>query len=192
MNAPKTKLITALREAARQLRDGSFDYRWTNPSRCNCGLLASCAIGRQVDPSDYHATGFDGLWGNSAPRVFDHCELTWKPLPLVFQKLKEIGIDKFAYRDVERCENPLVLARMGLSYVPSDSNSPTGRANGSRCFVADYFTAWADILEEETITNTERLHHGTTTADQLPAIEVREVRAPISTLNPQLSTPQPA
>lgn len=168
----KTKLIQALREAARKIVDPASNYAWTSPTECNCGILASCVIGRNLDYmndlSKPSRNLFAGYWSDSICVIELACERTGLAMPFVFAELRKVGINAPEICYVEYCSHPAVLSRMGYTHCPfsrgrSMRDDPT--------FVARYFTAWADMLEEE------QPAIPTTTQDQIKSIESRDVRA---------------
>lgn len=90
----KTKLITALRTCAKALEQGTFEYDWSQPQSCNCGVVACAAMGESIagmaaliQPMRTHVK--DVSW-RTLTATF--CPVTGMPDNKVFKALMEAGM----------------------------------------------------------------------------------------------------
>lgn len=167
---PTAKLASAFRDAAKRIEDPNGEYDWTKSNTCNCGILA-----REITRcDDVYALGF----GRPKYEFIDSTHCVWSvkglacsqtgmEIPEVFSALSSVGINIKSLVDIESCQNISVLTRIGASTWDGLSE----RANPS--FVARYFRAWADMIDEQLAEQAN-----CTTSDQEPRIEVhsREMR----------------
>lgn len=137
MAAPHPRLIHALRETARRMREGG-EYRWSNFGMCNCGHLAQTITDKT--PKEIHeaALAREGDWGQQA---LEYCGETGLEIDTIIEELLAIGLVRSDLRALERLSNPEVRQRMGPD--------PTGVAHYARTDAIRYFEAWADLLEEQ-------------------------------------------
>jgi hypothetical protein len=108
------KLITTLRQAAKALEDGTFDYNWTKMQACNCGVVAACVLGVSRDglrdmlkelPSGYTWTKFVG----------HSCPVTGIPEDKVLSTLIKAGLTPNDIVELEGLENIDVVKRVQAS-----------------------------------------------------------------------------
>lgn len=144
----KAKLITALRLTANGIRNGTFPYKWTEQSSCNCGALFCTLTGKS--PVEMH---------NMVPKVISKTDPTWSiiagqycsvsgvPRHSLFKELFGYGLTLQDISDLEYLKNEKVIARVeaGRSWFERLFNL----SHMNKEDVADYMTAWADILTEE-------------------------------------------
>jgi hypothetical protein len=130
------KLVKALRDAAARLEDESVFYSWYYCESCNCGVLAQSALGvNTLGLVDLILGTSNGYWSDKAS--YAYCGTTGLPLPEVFRRLSECGLEKWDYDNIEQLKSPEVLAITG----PLEKDNPA--------HVAKYFLAQADLLEAE-------------------------------------------
>lgn len=147
-----TKLITALRTAAKALEEGTFRYDWNHMENCNCGVLVCALLGtspselvKLIPPAPLDEDTAN-TWKNA---VGQFCPITGTPTHLLFKKLFSFGLTASDIVDLEYMENIRVLARMDFRHrrwrwfakIRSDYKDPA--------FVSAYLRAWADLLTEE-------------------------------------------
>lgn len=141
---PTIQLINALRKAADRIETAKYMdgwnrsndlhlqpgyYRWSHPCTCNCGILAQ-ELGmsaKQIDDSGI------GLWGDDATDYFT-CSVTRHPMGMVFAYLSQFGLERDDFSKLE--------------WAGVDEKSPLCEWRDQQ-FVARYFRAQADILEEQ-------------------------------------------
>lgn len=139
-----TKLITALRTAARAIEDGVFDYNWREPSRCNCGVVVCALFGvsaqhlRTLLREENLRPAEDPTW---ARIVGQNCPITGVPQSILFQHLYRFGFTAKEIKHLEDLSRTDILLRAGLTH------SRPEREDASR--LTKYLRAWADILTEE-------------------------------------------
>lgn len=158
-----TKLITALRTSANAIDNGTFTYSWTDPTRCNCGILACSLLGKSpkaMNPLVQDMPKDDDnncTWTHYASTA---CPITGIPEHKVFKELFSHGLTQTDFHHLEYLTDPEIRARVSL---PTVRKSPTffqwifgqqgteiaGRINyRNGAHVALYMRAWAAILEE--------------------------------------------
>ena len=137
MAAPHPRLIEALRETARRLREGKI-YKWSNYGLCNCGYLAQTVTDKT--PKQIHEAALvrEGDWGKQA---LEYCGQTGLEIDTIISEMLALGLTQSDIHDIERLSNPSVRRRM----APRDE----GVAHYSRTDAIDYLEAWADLLEEQ-------------------------------------------
>lgn len=144
----KTKLITALRLTASAIRNGTFPYKWTEQSSCNCGALFCTLTGKSpvemthLIPKAIKNT--DPTWSIIAGQ---YCGISGLPKHSLFRELFGYGLTMQDISDLEYLKNEKVVAAVaaGRSWLAGlFALSHTDKKD-----VADYMTAWADILTEE-------------------------------------------
>ena len=143
MAQPTKKLIDALRETARRLRNGAH-YAWGNHGSCNCGnLLQVVGNMSKEEILRYAHTGI-GEWTELAE---ESCSVTELPYALLIKKLEEIGLTPSDIHNIEYLEDRQVL-----------ENLPGGFRWLSRNVREDvvlYFETLADMLEKQRLQLTE-------------------------------------
>lgn len=157
----KTKLITALRMSAAALRENRFAYHWHQPHSCNNGVLACALTGMSMSQlkskMDVLRAGCsEPTWTRIAGT---YCPIAGQPTDELFRSLMRHGLTHGDIVNLEYCEDKKVLERMGyVRAAPAtqpwwkfflgakkDSSAYYTKAD----FVADYMSAWADMLVEE-------------------------------------------
>lgn len=146
----KTKLITALRTAAKAVEDGTIAYDWTVMNRCNCGVLACALTGKA--PVQLSAGLPDGM------RTWEHftgtyCPITGMPEHAILRTMFAAGMSQRDIIDLEYLTNEKVLKRAGLLKERTRLFRGTRVEDTSDFENADdlvaYMRAWADLLTEE-------------------------------------------
>lgn len=150
-----TKLITALRTAAKALDEETFDYDWSFTSTCNCGSLCCALLGKsaaemvKLIPKDIHKVGHV-TWTNL---VGQYCPISGLPANSLFCELVRCGLTPKLIVELENLSNPEILARIResdllrlrswwqLGEVVIDCED--------RRHVALYMRAWAELLTEQ-------------------------------------------
>ena len=137
MAAPHPRLIEALRETARRMKQGG-EYRWSNYGMCNCGHLAQTVT--EKTPKEIHEAAIvrEGDWGQQA---LEYCGETGLEIDYIIEELLALGLDRSDIQSIERLSDPKVRRRMGAD--------PRGVAHYARTDAIRYFEAWADLLEEQ-------------------------------------------
>lgn len=168
----KTKLITALRAAARSIESGTIDYDWAEQCRCNCGVLACALTGSP--PSKLSLPSVKGglTWQQIVGR---HCPITGLPEQVTLRAMFEAGLTQQDIIELENLSNPAVCERAGFGrkveseqIIPGKPESgfwfwktpaapeirvtktTTTKANlKAAADVVAYMRAWADLLTEQ-------------------------------------------
>lgn len=149
----RTKLITALRTAAKALDDGLFPYNWNRHAQCNCGVLF-CALTNSSPesldnrvPKTYDGSSWSKLTGL-------HCPIAGVPTNELFKEILSHGLLPGDIRDLEFLRNREVRERAGLKPI-GGIRGLWRKWRGQYRYsydeagnVAKYMRAWADIIEE--------------------------------------------
>jgi hypothetical protein len=165
------RLISALRETARNLENPAVTYKWSHYAHCNCGHLVQTVTGLDAEGIQQRALCREGDWAMQArdhantiglpawhprpdygdrpaldegawePENVGACVVTGTPLDLVFDQLEAIGLDATDIQHLERLSDPKIRRRLGTNAVDYPHHL---REN-----TIAYLRAWADLLEEE-------------------------------------------
>ena len=139
MAKPSIKLIEALRETARRLRNGA-NYSWGHHGACNCGnLLQVITPLSEGEILRYAHTGV-GEWTELAE---EYCGVTNSPVSLVISKLEQAGLTPVDIRHIECLTDRDVLEHLpgGFRWLRKNVRED----------VILYFEAFAAMLEERLI-----------------------------------------
>lgn len=154
------ELITALRATAQRLGAGAH-YEWGHMGRCNCGQLVQTLT--NLTAREIVAAADDKLdeWSEHAR---DYCAGTGQNVASLFLTLQNVGFD---YQDVIHLENlsdERVLNRLAQGRLNNGQIDGRRRYLQRNCVtdVTQYMHTLADLLEEELVDHSHRLH----TADQ--------------------------
>jgi hypothetical protein len=154
-----TKLISALRETAQALEDGTFNYLWTKATHCNCGSLF-CALTGKI-PSELSLqipelpTGMKGSWNNI---IGNYCPIAGKPQNALLSYLLECGLTKLDIINLEYLKDQKVLDRIDFTkfkrpkrkwYQFKERPIEKKLDYANKQHVVVYMRAWADLLEEK-------------------------------------------
>lgn len=137
---PSPQLITALRRAADRIEDPNTYYRWASSGNCNCGILARECLNISADTlKDY---GINLAWTHMVEHLEENaCSRTGIPYAPLFDALESFGLELKDFRHIELTDSHEVIARMGVKRYVGCFEEPR--------FVACYFRAQADMLEEQ-------------------------------------------
>lgn len=159
----RTKLITALRIAANKIESREFDYKWTQPSSCNCGVVACAITSKSAQQmAQFLKKTWDSLPANLPAggktwrlAVGQVCPVTGMPDNEVFRALFEAGLTSKDIVELEFLRNPQVVARMDLHRVVPGTffrparREPVAVEYNNRLHAAAYMRAWADLILEQ-------------------------------------------
>lgn len=154
----RTKLITALRATANALEQETFDYKWAEPSRCNCGALFCALTGKSAVLLNV-PNPKDGKYADWKKRVGQFCPITGIPEHELFKELFGYGLTQVDIINLEYLADPSVLARINLPIRVSKKKwwqRQTVQTNytekvdyTNKEHVIAYMRAWADLLTEK-------------------------------------------
>ncbi|WP_207896532.1 hypothetical protein [Flaviaesturariibacter flavus] len=137
MAYPNLTLISALRNAARQLRGGA-PYAWGDHGSCNCGHLLQVVTHLSREEILRHARTGIGEWTEIAE---DYCGVTEAPVTLLMSRLEAIGLTPTDIHCLEYLQDRAVLGRLPGGFRWLQKNV--------RADVILYFETFADLLEEQ-------------------------------------------
>lgn len=142
--------IETLKATIVNLENG-MEYNWQSCNNCNCGVVAKTLLngGMPHDNGLCHSTvRNNNIFGSFSKEAY--CLTSYLPLPLVFQKFKDVG---FTFKDIQELEflgNELILKKIGEKF---DFNFNTNIINNQKYaekeYLLKYLKAWVEILEKE-------------------------------------------
>ena len=139
-------LIDALRTTAGKLSCVDTEYRWTHMGACNCGHLAQHITGLSASEIRRLSQHKAGEWADQA---LEHCEASDLPIDHVMGALLELGLEPRDVGHLERLSDPHILKRLPLGKRHLDFRQ--------RVHVVLYMRTWADMLEAQLETPTQKL-----------------------------------
>lgn len=136
-------IVAALRATAAQL-ERSEDYQWGHMGACNCGFLAQVVT--RLSRKEIHSYAMTGH-GDWSEQLNDYCPSSGLPMDGLISALLEFGFDRDELAHLERLSSPSILRRFALK----DRNLK----HNDKADVIKYMNAWADMLEEESVQDSE-------------------------------------
>lgn len=136
-----TKLITALRTAAKAIEMETFPYKWEAQERCNCGVVVCSLLGMSPDKLRSKIPHSDALKGPTWTQMAGfYCPITGIPDNELFKELYSLGLTSIEIKNLEDLSDPEILLRMKCKKenIRYDNKQDLIR----------YLRAWADILVE--------------------------------------------
>jgi len=140
---PNIKLIEALRQAAKNLRNGA-EYTWGHHGSCNCGHILQQVTQLKKQEILEYAQTVHGEWSEIAE---DYCGITNAPAHLLISKLEKLGLTPSDIHNLEYLEDRNVLGNLAGGFRWLKRNI--------REDVVVYFETMADMLEEELLKKIE-------------------------------------
>ncbi|HEU4634217.1 MAG TPA: hypothetical protein VFS22_09545, partial [Flavisolibacter sp.] len=137
MAYPNLTLIGALRQAARNLKQGA-DYAWGHHGSCNCGHLLQVITRLSKEEILQYAHTGTGEWTEIAE---DYCDTTQVPAYRMISKLEAVGLTPTDIHCLEYLEDREVLDNLpgGFGWLRKNQRED----------VILYFETMADMLEEK-------------------------------------------
>lgn len=139
MAYPTIRLIEALRETTRRLRNGA-PYAWGNHGSCNCGNLLQVVTKLEKEEILRHAHSGIGEWTELAQ---DYCGVTNAPVDLMISQLQRLGLTVGDIHHLEYLDDKAVLKNLpgGFRWLKKNVRED----------VILYFETFAAMLEEKMI-----------------------------------------
>lgn len=137
MAHPNLTLISALRNAATNLRNGAH-YAWGHHGSCNCGHLLQVVTHLSKEEILRYAHTGIGEWTEIAETV---CEVSNVPAHLMIGKLQAIGLTPTDIHNLEYLQDRQVLEALpgGFRWLKKNLRED----------VIEYFETFAAILEDQ-------------------------------------------
>jgi len=137
MAYPNLTLIGALRQAAKNLREGAH-YAWGHHGACNCGHVLQVVTHLSKEEILKFAHTGIGEWTEIAE---DYCEVTGAPAYMLIGKLEAIGLTPTDIHCLEYLKDKQVLDRLpgGFRWLQKNVRED----------VIDYFETFAQMLEDQ-------------------------------------------
>lgn len=155
-----TKLITALRTAAKAIENDSFAYSWVRPARCNCGSLFCALTGKSAQQMDIMVPVIPASDNQDwTTRIGYHCPISGIPTNELFKELLSYGLTPPDMVDLEYLSNEEIKSR-AMANKRKDQPKATGWRKLFPVKIPDelnyreaddvvaYMRAWADLLTE--------------------------------------------
>jgi hypothetical protein len=143
MAHPNITLITALRNAATQLKEGAH-YAWGHHGACNCGNLLQVITKLSKEEILTYAHTSPGEWTEIAE---ESCQITHTPAGLLIQQLESIGLTTTDIRHIEYLTDRAILEQLEGGFRWLKRNE--------RADVIAYFEAFARLLEDQLVANVQ-------------------------------------
>jgi hypothetical protein len=143
MAHPNLQLIDALRQAAKNLRNGSH-YAWGHHGSCNCGHLLQVITRLSKEEIVRHAQTVYGEWTEIAE---EYCGVSNAPAYLLVSKLEKLGLTPTDIHHLEYLQDRSVLQNLpgGFRWLQKNVRED----------VVLYFETLATMLEERLIATIE-------------------------------------
>jgi hypothetical protein len=121
------KLITALSVVVKSLENNTIEYDWTQPSKCNCGLVAQAITGvghkalfeRYIHPLIEEMMSRDAKFKEGHPSwqnmVGEYCPMTGMPTAEIFKVLFKAGLTRDAIGHLEYLSDLRIVAKAKIS-----------------------------------------------------------------------------
>jgi hypothetical protein len=136
MAHPNLTLIGALRQAAKNLRNGAY-YAWGHHGSCNCGHLLQVVTHLSKEEILRYAHTGIGEWTEIAE---DYCGVTQVPAYMLISKLEAIGLTPTDIHNLEYLHDETVLSHLpgGFRWLKKNVRED----------VIIYFETMAQLLED--------------------------------------------
>ena len=143
MAIPSTKLITAIRSAAKRLNK-SPEYQWGHMGSCNCGFLAQEIT--NLSKTEIHRRAMLGR-GDWNDQLSDYCPTSGLLMDDLISDLLGYGLAIEDLQYLERLSDPEVIEKL-----PGEKRS---LKHNMKKDVVEYMITWASILEEKLLDQIE-------------------------------------
>jgi hypothetical protein len=143
MAHPNIFLVNALREAAKNLRNGA-QYAWGHHGSCNCGHVLQVVTQLSKEEIVRHAQTVYGEWTEIAE---EYCGVTNAPAYLLVSELEKLGLTPTDIHNLEYLEDRAVLDALpgGFRWLKKNVRED----------VIDYFETFATMLEDKLLSTIE-------------------------------------
>jgi hypothetical protein len=137
------ELISALRRAADKI-EKKDKYQWGHMGNCNCGHLAQELTNYVSAEIHRIAMQRSGDWNDQCE---DYCDSSKLPIDMLISDLLSKGLQIEDLMKLERLSDPEILAKVrgSVSFLEKNNKS----------HVAIYLNAWADLLEDTYLQQTD-------------------------------------
>ena len=142
MATPNFRLIEALRKTAQKL-ENNVPYQWGNMGSCNCGNLAQELT--NYTKAQIHEYALQSRSGDWSEQTDAYCPASKLPLDWVIDAMLDAGLTQTDLKNLERLSDQKILRRFPYNDRFLKHNL--------RKDVIRYLHAWADLMEEELLTN---------------------------------------
>jgi len=137
MATPSIGLIRALRLTAAKISLGA-DYQWGHMGACNCGNLAQELTSFSKEEIHSFAMQRCGDWNE---QLVDYCPSSGIPMDLLIDKMCAAGLTVENLKHLEWLSDPRILRTLPEKERYLQHNN--------KKHVVKYFLAWAELLEQE-------------------------------------------
>ncbi len=144
MAKPHLELIQALRQTARKIA-ASDHYQWGHMGSCNCGHLVQEVT--RLTRAEIHEYAMRTRGGDWSEQALDYCPTSGYLMDQVISIMLDAGLEVQDFQHLERLSDRAVLRRLPEQERFLQHNQRTD--------VAKYLRTWADLLEEQWLSQIE-------------------------------------
>ena len=144
MAKPKLELIQALRRTAQKMKH-STSYQWGHMGSCNCGHLVQEVT--KLSKAEIHEYAMRTRGGDWSEQALDYCPTSGYLMDQVISIMIEAGLEVQDFKHLERLSDKTVLQQLPESARYLQHNR--------REDVVKYLDAWANLLEEQLLSQVE-------------------------------------
>jgi hypothetical protein len=141
---PTPELIDVLRKTAKRLQNTEQRYLWSHQGSCNCGHLAQSLTNLSSAEIHSYAIERHGDWEDHAE---DYCSTSGHHIDRIITEMLHIGMTRDDIGYLEKLSSPAVLQRLPLEQ--------RNLQRSCRDHVVLYMNTWADMLEEQLLSQIE-------------------------------------
>ncbi len=139
MAKPSERLIHAIRQAARNIKEGET-YMWGHMGSCNCGHLAQELT--HLTKKEIHDRAMQrmGDWNDLCD---DFCPASGLAMDNLIQTMLDAGLEISDLKNLEKLSDRKVLKQIPRNMMPLRHNKKND--------VVLYMNTWADMLEQSLV-----------------------------------------
>ena len=144
MAKPRLELIQALRRTAHKIAN-SDHYQWGHMGSCNCGHLVQEVT--QLTRAEIHEYAMRTRGGDWSEQALDYCSTSGYLMDQVISIMLDAGLEVQDFQHLERLSDRAVLR-----CLPEPERF---LKHNQREDVAKYLRTWANLLEEQLLSQVE-------------------------------------
>jgi hypothetical protein len=144
MAKPQLELIQALRRTAHKIANSNH-YQWGHMGSCNCGHLVQEVT--QLTRAEIHEYAMRTRGGDWSEQALDYCPTSGYLMDQVISIMLDAGLEVQDFQHLERLSDRAVLRRL--------PDQERFLQHNQREDVAKYLRTWANLLEEQLLSQVE-------------------------------------
>ncbi|MGB3781159.1 MAG: hypothetical protein WA960_22530 [Tunicatimonas sp.] len=158
MAKPRLELIQALRRTAHKIASSNH-YQWGHMGSCNCGHLVQEVT--QLSRAEIHEYAMRTRGGDWSEQALDYCPTSGYLMDQVISIMLDAGLEVPDFQHLERLSDRAVLR-----CLPEQERF---LQHNQREDVAKYLRTWANLLEEQLLSQVELPQFSATLPDEVTA-----------------------